>query len=165
MAPEDLQELTSLLEETPHIVEHLIAGLTVEDLMRKPSGKEFSIVEHVCHLRDIEQEGYKARINRLLSEDEPFLPDIDGDRLAQERDYNSQNPGSALDAFLSARENNVRTIRNLTADQFNRSGTLENVGRVTLEGLLVMIREHDQSHLKELKNLCSERSTGRPPGR
>ena len=40
------------------------------------------MLEHVCHLRDIEVEGYAPRLKRILSEDGPFLPDIDGRRLA-----------------------------------------------------------------------------------
>jgi hypothetical protein len=161
MTPEVFQRTISFLEETPQVIGCLIAGLADEDLTWKPSEKEFSVVENICHLRDIEQEGYRMRIDKLLNEDKPFLTDIDGGKLAEERNYNSQNLNSALRAFTRARETNVRPIKHLTSDQLNRKGTFENVGPITLEGLLLMMQEHDQDHIKKLNNLryqLSERS-------
>src|SRR5262245_55170953 len=89
-----LQELGSLLDflkETAEFVEGMVAELSTNELTWKPSATEFSALEHVYHLLDIEREGYQERIRRLLEEDAPSLPDIDGDRLAQERKYNEQD--------------------------------------------------------------------------
>jgi len=37
-----------------------------------------SELEHVCHLRDIEQDGYHVRIHRMLEESNPSLLSLDG---------------------------------------------------------------------------------------
>src|SRR5215471_19110071 len=50
----------------------------------------FSLQEHACHLRDIEIEAYRARLERMLAEVAPMLPDIDGGTLARDRDYHRQ---------------------------------------------------------------------------
>jgi len=47
----------------------------------------FAMVEHLCHLGDLEREGYGARIERLLSEDAPEWDDFDGETVARERNY------------------------------------------------------------------------------
>lgn len=153
MAQPDFQNLLAFLEETPEVVRSLTENLTAKELMRKPAKEEFSFLEHVCHLRDIEQEGYRVRIARLLSEEQPFLPDIDGDKLAAERNYNSQSFDEALSAFSRARKDNVQTIRTLTSHHLKRSGIFQNVGTITLGQLLAMMVEHDEAHRLSLAGL------------
>lgn len=153
MPPEDLQDLIDALTQTPETVAGLVKDLSGSDLRVKNSPVEFSVVENVCHLRDIEIEGYKARIGRILRENNPHLPDIDGSRLAVEREYHSQNLSEALQAFADARKQNTQTLRGLVTEQFDREGTLEGVGSVTIRGLLLMMRDHDADHVRELSSI------------
>ena len=153
MTGQEFQDITRFLEETPENVRRAAVGLADKDLRWKPSGDEFSVVEQVCHLRDIEREGYTARIGKLLTENQPTLPDLDGSRLARERDYNSQDFETAFDEFARERGSNVRIIRTLTPDQLKLGGVLEGVGLITLESLLLLMREHDQAHRGELSDL------------
>lgn len=153
MAPQDFESLLAFLEETPEVISSLIENLPVRELRRKPAKETFSFLEHVCHLRDIEREGYCVRIAKLLSEEQPFLTDIDGDKLAEERNYNSQSFDEALSAFTHARKNNIQTIRPLLPQNLKRIGIFQNVGTITLEQLLSMMREHDNEHLLALSDL------------
>jgi DinB family protein len=154
MSPEDLQTLIDTLTQTPEIVAGLVKALSGPELRVKNSTEEFSVVENVCHLRDIEIEGYTVRISKILRENNPLLPDIDGSRLAVEREYHSQNLSEALQAFASARKQNTQTLRGLVTEQFDREGTLEGVGSVTIRGLLLMMRDHDADHVRELSSIC-----------
>ncbi len=156
---EDSPDVIEFLEETPAVFRKLAQGLADKDLRWKPSGDQFSFVENACHLRDIEVEGYGARIRKLLTENHPQLPDVDGSRLARERDYNSQAFDAALDEFARARADNVRAIKNLSAELLNRTGVLEGVGEITLGKLFLLMREHDESHRQELVEL-RERMAG-----
>jgi len=151
---EGRERLVAFLEGTPGLIRTVAAGLTDEALRRKPAAGGFSALEHVCHLNDIEREAYAVRITRLLSEDDPFLPDVDGDKLARERNYNERNFAEMLCAFSEARGENLAVVQNLSAEQLRRRGTLENVGPVTLEGVLLKMIEHDESHREELSALC-----------
>lgn len=153
MTRSECEDLVLSLASTPAAVRRLANGLSFKETQWKPEGGEFSVVENICHLRDIEVEGYAVRIKRILLEDQPFLSDLDGARLAEERDYNSQDFGSAMEAFTEAREDNVRTIKGVSSEQLTRTGTLENSGIITLERLIEMMREHDQVHITELTAL------------
>jgi hypothetical protein len=153
MTPDELQELTAFLAATPQMVGQFAEGLTSADLVLKPSESQFSILENVCHLRDIEIEGYTVRINKLLSDADPFLPDLNGAKLALDRDYNSQSFDHALTAFQEARLENVGRLSEMSSAELNRTGVLEGEGPITLSGLLLKMREHDQDHLAELRNL------------
>jgi len=147
------QELVMSLEETPHLIRRLVSDVGESSLSERPRGKTWSILEHICHLRDIEQEGYSVRITRVLNEDQPFLNDLDGDKLALERDYINQDFRAALEAFTATRALNVDLIRRLSPDRLARGAEFENVGHVTLLDLLTKIREHDREHIKELTDL------------
>ena len=140
-----------VLRRTPDEVAALVGGLSRQTLIARNSPDEFSALESVCHLRDIEVEGYTPRINRILNETHPVLPDIDGALLAIERDYNSQSLTEALDTFAKARQENIATLVDLNRDQFDREGVMEGVGDVTLGKLLLMMRDHDDGHLDDLR--------------
>jgi len=151
MTKADKQQLLTYLSRTTQLLSESIAGLPQWTLVIRPSPDEFSVVENICHLRDIEVEGYTVRIRRLLREDNPKLADIDGAKLAAERDYNQQDLHDALADFTRARNENLNTLRNASEDEFDREGELEGVGRMNLGQLMQMMWEHDEGHLDELK--------------
>lgn len=145
----ELDELIRALEQTPNEVSFLLDQISPQD-QRIRDADEFSALENVCHLRDIEIEGYTQRILRILQEDIPSLADIDGGRLALERDYNNQDASKALEAFTTARKRNIEQLRRIIPEQTAREGNLEGVGVISLAKLLKMMLEHDQGHLIEL---------------
>jgi len=156
MSFQNNQELIRSVEEIPDAIRQLVNGVAQDNLNRKPSDQGWSLLEHICHLRDIEQEGYTARIEKIINQDHPFLSDLDGDKLAAERDYNHQPFDEALESFIAARESNVRKLRDLSDEQMARSAMFENVGVVTLAQLIRMMGEHDRDHLQQLRELCDQ---------
>lgn len=153
MTREEFQALVLSLAEMPGRVRGLVENLGEGERVWKHEADEFSATENVCHLRDIEEEGYSVRVRRLLAESEPFLSDLDGARLARERNYNSQNMTDALERFERARNVTVAAVCDLSREQLERRGTFEGTGPVTLRQLLLMMREHDLAHLRELETL------------
>jgi hypothetical protein len=120
----------------------------------------FTPIGQLCHVRDIEIEGYAVRIASMLRERNPFLPSIDGERLAVERDYAGASASGALSAFRSARAETVATISRLTPEQLARSGVLEGYGPLSLRSLLHYLCSHDQQHLSGLQWLMGKIAAG-----
>jgi len=116
----------------------------------------FSLHQHLCHLRDIEIEGYRARIERMLSEDRPRLADLDGAQLARERDYHRQDMTTAQAAWAAVRADVVRRLAGLTPGQRRRTGLMEGVGEITIDGLVEMMLAHDAEHRHDLAALRDE---------
>jgi hypothetical protein len=143
------------LAATPERVRQLLAGVCEAELSRKPAHDVFSLRENALHLRDIDVEGYEKRVQRILAEKHPFLPDVDGARLARERDYNSQPLMPALDAFAASRARSMARLRNADLD---RTAELEGVGAVTLRDLLARWLDHDAGHLSDIEALLAGRS-------
>ena len=149
---------------TPQRLEFILDGLNDEDSRWHPVGEGWtvlghhvgwSIVQHVCHLRDLEIEGYGPRLVRLGCEDHPFMPDFVGDRLAAERDYDAQDVHAALASFRAARLLSVESAR-IALLKPSARGTLESVGEIDVPQLLGFMREHDEGHLEALERLMAE---------
>src|SRR5256714_2616637 len=75
------------LRSLPNELEDLLNELDEETLRWRPIPNKWSIKEIMCHLRDMEREAYLARYQRILSEDQPWMQNIDQDRLAYARGY------------------------------------------------------------------------------
>ena len=146
-----IQELVTKLSLTAVDVSELVEGIPAESLTSRPGPDEFSVLENVCHLRDIEVEGYTVRIQRLLNEQHPKLHDLDGGKLASERHYNQQDVNEALRAFTQARLSNVAVLSETSEIQLGRTGELEGVGEISLFRLVEMMCEHDEGHVDELR--------------
>lgn len=110
-------------------------------------GERFSPLGQVCHVRDIEIDGYHVRIRRMLAEENPDLASIDSDALAIERGYDSQDANAALDAFRKARAETLQLLQGLSADQLMRRGTFAEYGPLTLQSLVHYLASHDNQHL------------------
>lgn len=146
----DVQATLRFLQQTPGKLSKLIEGLSDSQVRRRNSDGDFSALENVCHLRDLEREGYAVRIDRILNEPNPALPDFDGGRVAAERNYNAEDPATALEEFTSARLRNLQKVRTAGPAEIERTGNLEGVGMVTLARVAEMMREHDEGHLEDL---------------
>lgn len=149
----DFAALLDFLRETPNTLARLIDELSPAELRFRNSEAEFSALENLCHLRDLELQGYTPRIRRMLDESDPVLADFNGTRVAAEGNYNSQQPDLALQTFQTARRENVQKLRSLTGEQRRREGILQGVGRITLRRLAEMMREHDEGHIEDLRVL------------
>ncbi len=159
MIPEELERAALRLQQFPSIVRRLVAGLGEDVSRSRRSEADFSIAENICHLRDIEREGYSVRLRRLLDEEQPLLLDIDGTRLARERSYNSQSVPTALEDFAAERMGNVALILGLQPEQLSRDGFLETVGHITVARLLAIIEEHDREHLQLIEEMLEAART------
>jgi len=117
-------------------------------------------IEQICHVRDIEVEGYQRRIERTLAEDNPFLPSIDTEALARKRRYGLSDADAALANFRTARRRTISLIERLTPAQLERPAVFEGYGDVTLRSLVHYLCSHDQQHLAGLQWLLGRIGSG-----
>jgi hypothetical protein len=109
-------------------------------------GERFTGIEHLCHVRDIEVEGYRVRFRRALSEENPTLDSIDGYELARSRNYSRTTDSDALESFRTARQETLQMISALRDDQLSRPAVFEG-SPVTVRGLIHHLCKHDYLHL------------------
>jgi len=150
-----VEQLASLGSMPAHLAK-VAAALQSSKWKMRTSDGSFSLTEHACHLRDIEIEGYRARLERILGETKPALPDLDGAALARARDYHRQDFGKAQAVFAAVRADMVQRLEGLSAEERQRTGILEGAGEITIEGLVAKMLEHDGEHRAELEQLQRE---------
>ncbi|WP_396616540.1 DinB family protein [Lysobacter soli] len=118
--------------------------------------EHFTAIEQLCHVRDIEIEGYQERIRRTLDEAHPLLPSIDSEPLAIARRYGDADADAVLQAFRDARARTVETIARLDDAQLARTAEFEGYGPLTLRSLVHYLCSHDQQHLAGLQWLLGK---------
>jgi hypothetical protein len=120
-----------------------------------PSEK-FTAIEQVCHIRDIEIDGYHVRFRRTLRESNPTLVSIDSESLARERSYATSGAAEALATFRSARATTIDLISCLSPEQFARTAAFEGYGALSLRSLVHYLCSHDQQHLAGMQWLLGK---------
>ena len=146
----DRKELLSELEGMPQYLADNFTILSDDETRKRSSDDSFSPIEHVWHLADLEQEGFAFRLQQLLDESNPVLPDFEGGKIANERNYRKLSLEDGLRAFTKSRKNNLKAIKDITEGQWFNKGLLEGVGEITLCDMPSMLSQHDSEHRKEI---------------
>ena len=146
------------LRTFPAELRALLATAPAARLRERAADGTFALIEQAWHLADLEAEGYGVRIEKMLAEDNPPLPDFQGDVVAEQRRYLDLDLEPALRKFEEARARNVACIERLSGEQLQRSGQQEGVGRVTIARVVEMMAGHDAGHAREVRALLEELS-------
>jgi len=118
--------------------------------------ERLTAIEQICHVRDIEVEGYQVRFRRTLEENVPLLGSIDSEAVAHERDYGNADAARVFAEFRDARAQTLKLLRALDAAQLERTAVFEGYGHVSLRGLIHYLCSHDQQHLSGLQWLLGK---------
>ncbi len=152
MQEEERRQLLETLAATPGRLKAALRGIPKKLLLWRPAPGKWSILEIACHLRDMEREAYLARYRRILAEDDPRLPDVDGDVLALTREYRSQRLPAVLKDWRADRRESLRLLEGVKGPTWQRVGTHESAGRLSMEDFL---RRHaignDEAHLGQIE--------------
>jgi hypothetical protein len=125
----------------------------------------FTAIEQICHVRDIEIEGYHVRFQRALHEINPTLASIDSKALAKERSYATSSASEAFAVFRAARAKTVQLISGLSPEQFTRTAVFEGYGPLSLRSLVHYLCSHDLQHLAGLQWLLGKIEASRVQAR
>jgi hypothetical protein len=140
------------LRATPARLKDALAGVPKALALWTPAPGKWSILEIVCHMRDMERDAYLARFQRILAEENPALPDVDGDRCALEGDYRAQKLGEVVRDWKRLRRETLRVLAGVKQDQWGRVGTHETAGPLSVEGFVRRLAVgNDEAHLGQIE--------------
>ncbi len=161
MSTPDFQETVEALASFPHQLTRLLESFPPERVNWKPPSwdgipsERLSAIEQICHVLDVEIEGYKVRFGRIRSELAPVLTDLPGEQMAIERSYASCDATAVLRRFAEARIETIDAISSFTQEEFRRIGIFESK-RTTLLGMVHFLCSHDFQHLSGLQWLLGK---------
>jgi hypothetical protein len=152
----------SALKSFPEQLEQFFAAVPSGYQRWKPDTWEgipsepFTAIEQICHVRDIELDGYHERLHRMLEEEAPALVSLDGIALAEQRNYAEAVPAEVFATFRMARARTLEMIETITATQLMRTARFEGYGLITVRGLIHFLCSHDQQHLSGMQWLLGK---------
>ena len=127
-----------------------VAGITDEQLDRRPPGDgEWTAREVIHHLADSESMAY-IRLRRLIAEDEPQIQGYDEPEWARRLHY--ERPIEPSLAVLAAvRAASLQLLESLTPAEWARTGTHTESGPYSVEGWLQIYAAHPTEHADQLR--------------
>jgi hypothetical protein len=128
---------------------HAVDGLSREDLVARPGPGKWSILEVVLHLTDSDCISID-RMKRMLTEDNPTLLYADESAYVDRLCCHDQSLEDALTCFDAGRRQFARVLRKLPEEAFERGGTHNRRGTVTVGGMVKDYIGHVDHHLKFL---------------
>lgn len=140
----------AVMKSTPAALEALTSTCSKDDWRLRPIPGEWSLLEIMCHLRDVEREVNLSRFEMLSTTTNPFIPGIDSDRWAIERKYNEQEDTAVFIDFCNNRSKVLEIISRYSTEDWHQSVRHSIFGPTTRLELVKFIATHDRSHLQQI---------------
>jgi len=133
------------------LVAESIKGLSREDFLATPVPGTWSIQQIVIHLMDSDLIA-SDRMKRVIAEENPPIIGYNEAAFAQKLHYDKLDPVVAADIFRKNRELTAVILKNLPESAFDRAGTHNERGKVSLKELLAIYVQHLEHHLGFLRH-------------
>ncbi len=150
--PADHKQMLERMGRLPERIQRLIEEESEEDLKRAGIGGSWGAVEHIAHLKDLDEVSLE-RVALMLQEEDPELDIFDTDVRAIERDYHAEDPRKTAQEFENLREMLVNRLDGFDVAEWQRTARHPELGSVTVESLIERLDEHDAQHFRALKDV------------
>jgi hypothetical protein len=128
-----------------------IRGLSPADFAATPVPGSWSIGQIVLHLMDSDLIA-SDRMKRIIAEENPPIIGYDETAFSKKLFYEKLDPFAAAELFRRNREMTAIILRNLPDEAFERIGTHNERGKLTLGEMVTMYVQHVEHHLGFLRH-------------
>ncbi len=149
------------LKATPAALETLCLELKPDQWLHHPGPAEWALTEILCHLRDADREVNFPRLKQISNGESPFLPGVDTDPWAEERNYIQQSGPDALNSFMDVRCEMSELLGQLTLDGWQQTARHAIFGPTTLVELAGFMATHDIVHIRQVFQTISSQNISR----
>lgn len=147
-------ELIDSLSKLPVLLPAVLNGADTEAARFRPAEGEWSTVEVIGHLIDVEERAL-TRIALILEQHNPELTPYDPDAMVRELGYQQQDLATLVDRLLALRAERLQVLRALTPEQRARAGFVPGRGDTPLTAITVHLCWHDTTHLAQIVEALS----------
>ena len=137
------------LSATPGIITRFCKGIPEHIADQNQGPDYFTLREVLAHLADWEPI-WLERIQRIVQEDSPVLPNIDEGEMAELNRYATTPVEVSLEKFATGRAALTAYLTSLPTDAFERSGIRPEVGTITVKDIATLVLAHDTYHIAQL---------------
>ncbi len=139
-------------EELVPALRAALAGLADADRRRPEAPGKWSVLDVVRHLADSEIV-YAYRLRLVLAADSPPIPGYDQDRWAAALRYRDASSEESLDELAALRRGNLRLLRALSPEEWERSGVHAERGVESVRRLFRLMAAHDLVHRRQIDRI------------
>jgi hypothetical protein len=144
-----LSYLMHPLTGMPQTLAVLLKGITSEELDARPFPDRFTLREAIAHVADWEGV-WLERIQKIATEDSPFLPGYDEGQWAIDNDYAHSDFAEQMARIVAGRGAIITFLGGLEPSAWQRIGQHGELGAISLFELMVLITGHDGYHLQQV---------------
>ena len=145
------------LEKDISILRNIVHDVSDEALSSyRDGGTGWTSLEVMCHLRDFE-ELFIERAKMTVEEDYPALPFPDPDGLAEELNYNEDNPAIVLAHWIALRKEHIAYMSERAESDWERLSEHPTRGEFTLHDQLFLSVMHDTNHIEQIARILAEK--------
>jgi hypothetical protein len=161
-----IEQVLTLLAETPARISTLTAALPPDQLQTSPSPDEWSANAVLAHLRAC-ADVWGGCIAVILAEDHPTLRAVNPRTWIEQTDYREQDFRLSLRAFAEQRADLLATLEPLPPEGWSRAATVTGAGKIlerTVLSYAQWLAEHERPHVKQIARIVDTMSMEqRPP--
>jgi hypothetical protein len=144
--------------EMPGILAELIRGVPRAKLAASPAPGKWAVGEILAHLAEDELTS-SWRYRQMLEHEGIALAGFDQDLWAKLGNYPAWKPEESLEMFRLLRETNLRMLRTLSPEQWQRYGVHAERGKITVRDLARHMAGHDRNHLDQILRMLGRSGT------
>jgi hypothetical protein len=152
-----IHELLQRLSGIPARIASAVANISDASKHAVPPGGEWSASQILAHLR-ASDDILAHRLYAILTRENPALPAYDERRWAEIAGYSEADFELSLNIFTLRRAELVNMLRQIDNESWQRLGTHEVKGAVSLFDVATSLVEHEEEHCAQLEALPDEKS-------
>jgi hypothetical protein len=159
-----IEQVLSLLTETPRRLEALTAGLAPAQLQTTPNDDEWSANVVLAHLRAC-GDVWGGCIAAIIAEERPTLRAVNPRTWITQMDYRELDFRPSLRAFAAQRAELLAALELLPLEGWSRAATVTGAGKALERTVLFYARrlaEHERPHVKQVARLVATMPMGQP---
>ncbi len=149
---DELGEVLERFRRGPELVASAATGAAGAELDYAPGLDQWSVRQILCHLADTEIV-VAERFRRIIAENNPLLVAFDQNAWASNLDYKRRKIAQALETFRHLRAENYELLKSLPEPAFQRKGTHQERGEISLMDQLQSHAHHAESHAEQIRRV------------
>ena len=152
-----IEQVLTLLAETPPRIAALTAGLTPAQLQTTPTPDAWSANDVLAHLRSC-ADVWGDCIATILAEDRPTLRAVNPTTWIKQTDYPELEFQPSLRSFATQRADLLAVLEPLPHEGWSRAATVTGAGNVLERTVLFYaqwLARHERSHFKQIERIVN----------
>lgn len=141
---------TAILRSTPAAISSLLKNLSADITNTRPFKDEWSIVEILSHLLDVDREVNLPRIDEIKTRNKLHFAAILTDQWADSRDYQASILDPTLQQFIEARKSLVNEVHTLSETDYLKPINHTVFGPTTPLEIIRFMAQHDRIHVQQI---------------